>query len=145
MAGKGSDRHVFVTYIRSTPAKVWRAITTGAVTKKWYFRCGLEGKPKKGSVLRYILPDGSAAIVGRVLEAKARKKLVHTFRFEGWHGKEPASRVTYEIAQDGPAVRLTVIHDRLAKSPKTERDVTGGWPVILSSLKTLLETGKPLF
>ncbi|MBI2922600.1 MAG: SRPBCC family protein [Planctomycetes bacterium] len=145
MAGKGSDRHVFVTYIRTTPAKLWRAITTGAVTKKWYFRCGLHGKPKKGSELRYILPDGNTAIVGKVLEAKPRTKLVHLFKFVGWNANEPASRVTYEIAQDGPAVRLTVIHDRLAKSPKTAADVTGGWPVILSSLKSLLETGKALF
>lgn len=145
MAGKGIDRYVYVTYIRTTPERLWCALTTGEMTRRYYFRTRIEGAVRKGAEIRYVLPDGKPAIIGRVLEAKRGKKLVHEFRTVGWHEKEPASRVTYEIEKEAGAVRLTVIHDRLGKSPGTARDIQGGWPVILSGLKTVLETGGRLF
>ncbi|KAF0244291.1 MAG: hypothetical protein FD180_2665 [Planctomycetota bacterium] len=139
------DRRVYVVYIRTTPAKLWRAVTSGTVTPYYYFRSTVKIALKKGGDLKYVMPDGKTVIVGKVLESKPGKKLVHTFKTIGWNANEPASRVTYDITKQGATCCLTLTHDRLGRSPGTARDVNGGWPVILSGLKTWLETGKKLF
>jgi uncharacterized protein YndB with AHSA1/START domain len=94
-------------------------------------------------------PDGSVWVDGAVLESDPPKRLVHEWRslYDEESAAEPASRVTWEIApQDGGVCLLTATHDRLEGSPKTASSVSGtGWVTVLSGLKTLLETGTPLF
>jgi uncharacterized protein YndB with AHSA1/START domain len=84
---------------------------------------------------------------GEVLESDPPRKLSHTWRalYDEETATEPHSRVSWEIeAQEGGVTKLTVVHDRLEESPKTALNVAGGWSYVLSGLKTLLETGKPL-
>ena len=141
---KGPEsRQIYTLYIRTTPAKLWRAITQGKATRKFYFGMTLRRKLKAGSPIQYVDPKGNVLIRGKVLEVKPLKRLVHTFEFH--HQKWATTRVTYTLERAGNAVKLTLVHDRLSISPGTARDVSGGWPLILSGLKTLLETGKPLY
>ena len=138
-----NQRQIYVVYIRTTPARLWRAITQGAVTRKFYYGMPLRTTLRKGAPLQYVDAKGNTLIRGKVLEVKPHKRFAHTFEFH--HQKWATTRVTYTLEKDGPAVKLTLVHDRLAKSPGTAKDVSGGWPFILSGLKTLLETGKPLY
>jgi uncharacterized protein YndB with AHSA1/START domain len=86
-------------------------------------------------------------VVGQVLEHDPPRKLVHSWRavYDPASATEPESRVTWEIEPHGDGVsKLTVVHDRLEASPVTATSVAGGWSLVLSGLKTLLETGEPL-
>jgi uncharacterized protein YndB with AHSA1/START domain len=143
-------RHVYEVYIRTTPERLWKAVTSFELVRRYYYDYGLETELKAGGPLRYVNPrNGEVAIVGKVLEVKPRRRFVHTFQFvqEKRGRPEPPSRVTYEISKawGKGVVKLTLVHDRLEKSPRTARSVLGGWPPILHGLKTLLETGKPLW
>ncbi len=137
------QRQVYTLYIRTTPAKLWAAITRGEMTRQYYFGMALQTTLKPGAPLQYVDAQGNVCIRGKVLEVKRLRRLVHTFEFRHRHWK--STRVAYTLEKDGPVVKLTLVHDRLAKSPATARDVHSGWQQILSALKTLLETGKPLF
>jgi uncharacterized protein YndB with AHSA1/START domain len=105
-----------------------------------------EGQAKAGSDYRYVTPDGRIFVQGKILEAIAPQKLVATFKAEWMPGMEndAPSRVTYEILQQGDCCRLTLTHDLFEGETATYRNTGGGWPGIISGLKTLLETGKPL-
>jgi len=139
-------KHVFVTVIKTTPEKLWAALTDGKITPAYYYGGAFEGALKAGSEYRYTAPDGSNFVSGKIIEVNAPYKLVATFKGEWMPGMEndAPTRVSYEIQQQGDCCRLTLIHDEFEGETNTYKNTGGGWPGILSGLKTLLETGQPL-
>jgi uncharacterized protein YndB with AHSA1/START domain/DNA-binding transcriptional ArsR family regulator len=138
--------HVFEIFIQTTPEKVWEALTESDFTTRYYYASTVESDWKPGSDFRYALPDGTEAIRGEVLEAEPPKRLVTTFdaRWDEGVAADSPSRISWEIEPQGKACKLTVTHDGFAAETETYRQIAGGMPYILSGLKTLLETGKPL-
>ncbi|HVV65221.1 MAG TPA: SRPBCC family protein [Rhizomicrobium sp.] len=133
---------VYVTYIYATPQKVWDAITTPEFTRKYWLHYNVSDW-KKGSRWEHRKGDDSGAVLidGAVLESDPPRRLVMTWSRPD-HSKEP-SRVTFDIAEYNTGlVCLTVTHDGLAHDPAMAASVAGGWPKVLSNLKSLLETGK---
>ena len=138
---------VYTIYIASTPEKVWQALTTAKFSRQYFFGFAVEMDPKVGGSFIVRTADGSTHIDGVVLACDPPRKLSVTWNVN-WPGlveKLGQTVVTYEIAQMGHAVRLTMTesHER-----ELSEDVLSGgragWPAILSSLKSVLETGKPL-
>jgi len=138
---------VYTIYIAATPEKVWEALTSAELSRKYSFGNAVEIELKVGG--RYIVrqPDGALHISGEVVECEPPRKLTFTFNVN-WPAlieKLGPTLVSYDIEQAGDAVRLTMTesHDR----PLSDDILSGGrqgWPAILSSLKSLLETGQPL-
>jgi uncharacterized protein YndB with AHSA1/START domain len=138
---------VYTIYIASTAEKVWEALTTAEFSRKYFSGLSVEVELKVGGALVVRTPDGSVHICGEVLECDPPNKLTIT-----WNVNWPAlveklgpTLVTYQIEPTGEAIRLTLIqsHDR----PIDDDILSGGrqgWPAILSSLKSLLETGDAL-
>ena len=138
---------VYSIYIASTPARVWQALTSAEFSKDYFFGNSVEVDLKVGGTFIVRTPDGALHISGEVIECAAEKKLTVTFNVN-WPALIETlgpTLVTYEIEQAGDAVKLTLTeaHDR----PLSDDILCGGrqgWPAIMSSLKSLLETGKPL-
>ncbi len=138
---------VYTIYIASTPEKVWEALTSAEFSRQYFFGNAVEVEQKIGGAYVVRTPDGALHISGEVIACEPPKKLTVTFNVN-WPElieKLGPTLVTYEIEQTGDAVRLTMseAHDR----PLSDDILSGGrqgWPAILSSLKSLLETGKPL-
>jgi uncharacterized protein YndB with AHSA1/START domain/DNA-binding transcriptional ArsR family regulator len=139
-------KHVYVLYIRTTPEKLWDALTRPEMTRQYFHKTEITGDFSVGSQVDYILTeeDGSrrSALTGKILECEPGKLLVHTFEFPRL--KDEPTQVRYEIEPRGEVVKLTVLHDGFAEETETYHMVEQGWPPILSGLKTLLETGEPL-
>ncbi len=131
---------VYQVYIKATPEEIWDAITEPKFTQQYFY-----GMPVHVTASAY---DGGGGAEGSVVEFEPPRRLVHTWRslYDEESAAEPESRVTWEIEpQDGGYALLTVVHDKLDASPKTAAGVSGtGWMFVISGLKTLLETGKPL-
>lgn len=124
------------------PAKeVWRALTEKETVDRYYMVPLLVLEPKVGGKISYGR-DGEM-ITGRIIEIDAPKTLVHTFRFAG--SADPETRVSYSVTAIGDAMcSLEISHTGFAAEDQAFADISGGWPVIASSLKTLLETGRGL-
>ena len=137
---------VYQLFIKATPEAIWEAITKPEFTTKYFYGARIEVTSERR---RTFSPDGSDDWgEGAVAEFDPPRKLVHEWRSaynEELAAEEP-SRVTWEIEpQEGDLSLLTVVHDKLEGAPKTAASVAGpGWMMVLSGLKTLLETGKPL-
>jgi uncharacterized protein YndB with AHSA1/START domain len=138
---------VYTIYIASTPEKVWQALTSAEFSRQYFFGFAVEAELKVGGAFIVRAPDGSLHIDGEVIACDPPKKLTVTWNVN-WPGlveKLGPTLVTYEIEQAGDAVKLTLIqaHDR----PIDDDILSGGrqgWPAILSSLKSVLETGEAL-
>jgi uncharacterized protein YndB with AHSA1/START domain/DNA-binding transcriptional ArsR family regulator len=135
-------KHVYEVYIAASPERVWQALTDSELTKQYYYGNTVESDWTPGSSLIYRNPDGTAAIECEIVEADAPKRLVHTFFFPGTD--EKPSRVTWQIEPRGAATLLILTHDEFDGETSTYRSVAHGWVPILSGLKTVLETGKPI-
>jgi uncharacterized protein YndB with AHSA1/START domain/DNA-binding transcriptional ArsR family regulator len=138
---------VYVTVIKTTPAKLWEALTDGKITPAYYYGGRFEGKIEKGADYAYVAPEGHGYFVrGTIEEVVPNKKLVASFKGEWMPGMEndAATRVTWDIEQMGECCRLTLTHDNFEGETTTYQMCGGGWPGILSGLKTFLETGEPL-
>ena len=138
---------VYTIYIAATPEKVWQALTTAEFSRQYFFGFAIEMETKVGGSLIVRAPDGSLHIDGEVLACDPPSRLSVTWNVN-WPGlveKLGQTIVTYEIAQMGDAVRLTMTesHERELSEDILSGGRTG-WPAILSSLKSVLETGKPL-
>lgn len=138
---------VYQLYINTEPERLWAAITDPATLQRFFHGAHFESTWEAGGPLRSWSPDRSVQWGNNVvLESDPPRRLVHTWRslYDPEMAAEPESRVTWEIeGQPGGISRLTVIHDHLEGSPKTAASVRG-WSYILSSLKSLIETGEPL-
>lgn len=135
---------VFEIYIRTTPERLWEAITDPAIRAKYNFGAGVRCDWQVGSRLEMEHPAGGLLGEGEILEIDPPTRLVQTMRaLWGEEVKaEGTSRVTWEIEQVQDSCRLTVTHDQLREGANDE--LFGGWPMILSGLKTWLETGELL-
>lgn len=136
---------VYTIYIASTPEKVWEALTSAEFSKQYFFGNAVEVEPRLGGAFIVRTPDGALHISGEVLAYDPPRKLSVTFNVN-WPElieKLGPTLVTYEIAEVGDAVRLTMSegHDRQLSDDILSGGRTG-WPAILSGLKSLLETGK---
>jgi len=138
---------VNVIYIRTTPRALWNALTQGKYTRQYYAGLELHAELERGGRFDYMhrleihRRDGPG-VAGFIIEFVPKKKLVHSF--EPRFIEDGPSRVTYDIVPMGMVCRLTVTHDDFPPSGPTLATVKEGWPEILSSLKSLLETGRPL-
>jgi uncharacterized protein YndB with AHSA1/START domain len=136
---------VFEIYIKTTPERLWQAITDSEMRQKYTFGVGIESDWSPGSRYEAVHPIAGAAISqGENLEVDPPRRLVQSFNAL-WSEDvkaEGTSRVTWEIEPVGDSCRLTVTHDELREGANGE--LYGGWPMILSGLKTLLETGEEL-
>jgi uncharacterized protein YndB with AHSA1/START domain len=136
---------VFEIYIKTTPERLWQAITDSEMREKYNFGVGVESDWTAGSPYRGVHMRAPGPIVeGENLEVEPPRRLVQSFRAL-WSDDvkaEGTSRVTWEIEAVGDSCRLLVIHDELREGANGE--LYGGWPMILSGLKTLLETGEEL-
>src|SRR5215468_1314373 len=134
---------VYVTYIRATPEKLWSALTDGEFMKQYWFGCHCESQWTAGSPWKLVYPDGRLADSGEIVEAEPPRRLV--IRWQNQHTPElkaeGASLCTMELEPSGPAVRLSITHTIERESSKLIEAVSGGWPKVLSNLKSLLETG----
>jgi uncharacterized protein YndB with AHSA1/START domain len=138
---------VYTIYIASTPQQVWQALTSAEFSRKYFFGNAVEVDLRVRGAYIVRTPDGALHISGEVIECDPPRKLTVTFNVN-WPeliDKLGPTLVSYEIEQAGDAVKLTMLqsHDR----PLSDDILSGGrqgWPAILSSLKSVLETGNPL-
>jgi uncharacterized protein YndB with AHSA1/START domain len=142
-------KFVYVTYIATTPEKLWQALTDGAFTEQYWFGTRIESDWTLGARVSFSRND-EVSDYGVVLEYDPPRRLSYSWRVE-FHEEfraERPSRVTFEIepmtASTGgkrSEVKLTVTHDDFDAGSKGFRAISGGWPLVLASLKSLLETG----
>ena len=139
-----NEKFVYVTYIAATPQKVWKALLDGELTRQyWKHENVSDWTP--GSKWQLVADDGKRTVrhVGKVVECVPDQRLVLTWG-DVADAADPAkhSRLAVDIETVGEMVRLTVTHDELTADMR--RKITNGWPRVLSSLKSFLETGRPL-
>ncbi len=140
-----SSRFVYVTYIKTTPKKLWDALLLPQFTRQYFFGVTLETDWKAGSPWKMVQPDGSVSDAGEVLEVAPPKRLVLKWRNESPSMKrEGYTRCTFDISEERGLTKLEVVHEADMDNSKTIGAISTGWPMILSGLKTLLETGKVL-
>lgn len=136
---------VFEIYIRTTPERLWEAITDPAIRAKYHFGAGVHSAWEPGSSFTMEHPNSDDPLVeGENLVVEPPRRLVQALRTL-WSPQAEAqgtTRVTWEIEPVGDSCRLTVTHDQLGEDAPAE--LYGGWPMILSGLKTWLETGETL-
>jgi uncharacterized protein YndB with AHSA1/START domain len=137
---------VYVTYIRTTPEKLWQALIDPEFTRKYWFQAWQESEWKPGASWRLMVPDGRATDTGEVVEIEPHRRLVLSWRneFKPELLAEGYSRLTYLLEEQGDTVKLTVMHEIDVPKSKLIEAVSNGWPRILSSLKSLLESGASL-
>jgi uncharacterized protein YndB with AHSA1/START domain len=136
---------VYHVFIRATAEEIWQAVTSPKRTAQYFYGMAIEITPE---AVTSRAPGGEFSSTDAVFEFDPPRRLVHEWRsdYDPDLATEPASRVTWEIEPRGDGMCLvTLTHDRLEGSPKTAADVGGpGWMYVLSSMKTLLETGAGL-
>jgi uncharacterized protein YndB with AHSA1/START domain/DNA-binding transcriptional ArsR family regulator len=141
---EGDTKAVFEIFIKTTPERLWEAITDPEMRAKYSFGVETHSDWNPGSEYRSSVPGVIDIAEGENLEVDPPRRLVQTFTAL-WSDEvksEGASRVTWEIEPVGDSCRLTIVHDQLPEGASGE--LYGGWPQILSGLKTLLETGETL-
>jgi uncharacterized protein YndB with AHSA1/START domain len=146
MTDAAKTSFVYVTYIRTTPEKLWAALTTPEFMRKYWFGMNIETDWKAGSPWKLVFPDGRIADAGEVVEIDKPRRLVLKWRHQlrpELH-EEGYARCAMEIEPAGEVVKLTITHGIDKPGSKLIGAVSVGWPKILSSLKTLLETGAAL-
>ena len=137
---------VYVTYISTSSEKVWNALIDAKMTRKyWQHENVSDWKPGSKWEHRGCDKERTLKLVGKVIESSPPRRLVLTWAFPADEAREEKhSRVTFEIEPIGNVVRLTVTHDRLEPGSEMLQGITEGWPKVLSSLKSLMEVGRPL-
>lgn len=147
MSETAHSDYVYVTYIRATPEKVWEALTSPDFQRQYWFGMHQDCEWRPGAPWKMLFSDGRVADAGQVLEIEPPVRLVLEWRneFRPELTAEGASRCTYLLEPQDGAVKLTVRHEIAARPSKFIEAVSGGWPQVLSNLKSLLETGAPAF
>jgi len=136
---------VYVTYIETTAEKLWHALTDRDFAQKYWMNCILTSDWKAGSRMT-MERDGEIKNECVILESDPPRRMSYSWRsiFDEEMRKEAPSRVTYTLEPQGKAVKLTVTHENFAEGSKTLPSISTGWPMVLSSLKSILETGHAL-
>ena len=143
MSNAAHSSFVYVTYIRTTPEQLWSALTTPEFMRQYWFDMHIDTDWKRGSPWKLQFRDGRAADTGTIVEIDPPKRLVLEWRNE-WNPEmkaEGPARCAMDLEPVDGAVKLTVTHSIERPESKLIGAVSGGWPKILSNLKSLLETG----
>lgn len=145
-----ASRFVYVTYIRSTPEKVWAGLTDPVFTRQYWGETWQESDWAPGASWRLMIPDGRVGDAGEIIEVDFPRRLVISWgiEFQAELKAEGRTRVTYEIEPvtdpGSQSVKLTLTQEIDVPDSKIIAAMSQGWPHLLASLKTLLETGSPL-
>ena len=138
---------VYEIFIGAPAASVWKGIVDGDMTKQYVYGTRLESKLRKGTAFAYVADGAFRVVDGEILEIEPEKRLVMSWKAH-WDesvSKDRASRVTHELSAVGPSTtKLRIIHDDFDGLTATYTGSVEGWPLMMSSLKSLLETGRPL-
>lgn len=143
MTDKAASQFVYVTYIRASAEALWSALTTPDITKQFWFGVHQDSTWTAGAPWRLVFADGRVADAGTVVEIDPPRRIVIAWHnvFKPELAAEGVSRCVLEIEPAGEAVKLTVLHTMDREGSLLIGAVSGGWPRILSNLKSLLETG----
>jgi uncharacterized protein YndB with AHSA1/START domain len=141
-----NSQFVYVTVIRTTPEKLWQALTEPEFTRQFWVGTIQESEWKPGSPWQIVAPTGKIIDSGEIVEIEPCKRLVLKWRHHLFPemAADGDSIMTYEIEEKGDSVKLTLTHSNEVPDSKFIKGVSNGWPSILSSLKSLLETGESL-
>ena len=136
--------YVYVTYIETTAEKLWQALTDGDFTERYWFGHRVTSDWAVGAAYRFT-NQGKPMVEGKVLVSDPPRRLAYSWDVvkEG-AARERTSRVTFDLVPRGKVIKLVVTHDEIDEGGTTLRDVSAGWPLVLASLKSILETGRPL-
>ena len=140
-------KFIYVTHINATPEKVWAALTEPEFTRQYWNGQLIESDWTPGATVKFIKPDGGVKLKGEVLRVEPPKILVYTWDGDSYAAAGPGegvTRVTFEITVAFNITRLTVTHEDFRPGSELFPKISQGWPAVLCSLKSLLETGKPL-
>ena len=147
MTDDANSTFVYVTYIRANPERLWAALTNPAEMKRFWFGMHCDSDFRAGSPWRLVFTDGRVADSGEILEADPPKRLVihwvHEWRPE--LAAEGPAKCVIDLEPQNGATKLTVTHSIAREKSKLIEAVSGGWPQILSNLKSLIETGEIAF
>jgi uncharacterized protein YndB with AHSA1/START domain len=134
---------VYVTFIKTDPERLWTALTEPEFTRKYWFGVTHESEWKPGATWKMVFQDGRVADTGEIVECDPPRRMVIKWRneFRPELKEEGYSRCVIEIEKMGEASKLTISHSMPKDNSKFIEAVSGGWPLILSNLKSLLETG----
>ena len=136
---------VYVTYIETTPEKLWHALTDGDFTERYWFGARLKSDWKVGSTFEMLRGDGTVSDAGKVVEYDPPRRLAYTFvNLSDKYKDDLPALATFVLEPYGKLVKLTLTHQGFRDGSKFFAGISRGWPAILSSLKSLLETGQPL-
>ncbi len=135
---------VYVTFIRTTPEKLWQALTEPEFIRQYWFGVTIESQWKTAAPWKMTYPDGRMTDSGEIIEIDPPRRMVLKWQHELMPElkAEGAGRCTFELQPQGGAVKLTITHEIDKPNSKLINAVADGWPKILSNLKSLLETGK---
>ena len=136
---------IYVTYIETTPDKLWHALTDGDFTQRYWFGARLRSDWKVGSSFEMVRSDGAVSDAGKVVEVDPPRRLAYTFinQSDKYKNEFPAL-ATFVLEPYGKLVKLTLTHEGFAEGSKFYSGISKGWPAILSSLKSMLESGTAL-
>jgi uncharacterized protein YndB with AHSA1/START domain len=134
---------VYVTYIRTTPEKLWSALTDMEFMKQYWFGVRCESRWTVGSSWKLVYPDGRNTDAGEIVEAERPRRLVIRWQHQDYPElkAEGESHCTMELGSSGPAVKLSITHTIERESSNFIAAVSGAWPMVVSNLKSLLENG----
>jgi uncharacterized protein YndB with AHSA1/START domain len=136
---------VYVTYIAAPPEKVWEALTKPNISEIYWYGYRVAADGKAGDLMTATGPTGELSHRDPIIESDPPRRLVYGWKpLEKDKPDERPSRVTFELALFKGQTRLTVVHDEFDEDSKIFGMISNGWPAVLSSLKTFLETGHPL-
>jgi uncharacterized protein YndB with AHSA1/START domain len=135
---------VYTTYIETTAEQLWHALTDGDFTERYWFGHRVISDWKVGSPYKFA-KSGACTVEGKILISDPPKRLAYSWDPSSTEAnRERTSRVTFDLEPRGKVVKLTVTHDNLDEGGKTLRDISGGWPMVIASLKSFLETSHAL-
>ena len=136
---------VYVTYIETTPEKLWEALTSSEFSRRYWWNTDVVSDWKVGSPFSLVM-NGVTTDIGEVLEWNPPRRLSYTFQHVGGNepAKEPPSKVVFSLEKHGSLVKLTLTHAGFVDGSDLLDGISRGWPAIMSSLKSLLERGRPL-
>ncbi len=134
---------VYVSYIRTTPEKLWSALTDGECMKQYWFGCHCESQWKAGASWKLVYADGTVTDVGEIVEAEPPRRLVIRWQHENKpeFKVEGQSRCIMDLEPCGSAVKLSLTHSIECQPSKFIAAVSEGWPKVISNCKSFLETG----